>query len=194
MSQDLRKIFEKERAKKFRLKDGHETRFAQKLEESMPVKRNSSWALWSIAASVAVLIAVGLFTFTSEESMNEIPTTVVETTPENPAANGITIGDLSPDLKKVEQYYVGQINLELASLDVSKENKIVVDGFMKELDALNKEYAELNKELNDLGPNDQTIGALIKNLQLRLQLLHKLNTTLNNLKSSENEQVTSNII
>lgn len=194
MSQDLRKIFEKEREKKFGLKDGHEARFQQKLDESMPVKRNSSWALWSIAASVAVLIAVGLFTFTSEESMKEIPTTVVETSPENPAVNGITIGDLSPDLKKVEQYYVGQINLELASLDISKENKIVVDGFMKELDALNKEYAELNKELNDLGPNDQTIGALIKNLQLRLQLLHKLNSTLNNLKSSENEQVTSNII
>jgi len=68
----------------------------------------------------------------------------------------------------------------------------VVDDFMDRLSDLNKEYKSLNNELNEVGPNEQTIGALIKNLQLRLQLLLKLKEKLHQLKSSENETVTKN--
>ena len=194
MSQDLRKIFEEDRKQRFLMKEGHEDRFLEKLEEAIPDKPKSNWPVWSIAASIAVVIAVGLFTITRIDPLSDVPEVIVETVPGENQESGITMGDLSPDLKKVEQYYVGQINLELASLDISEDNKMVVDRFMEELNLLNMEYRELNKELNELGPNDQTIQALIKNLQLRLQLLNKLNTTLNNLKSSENEQLTTNTI
>ena len=101
------------------------------------------------------------------------------------------MGDLSPDLKKIENYYVANINLELSRLEVSDENRGLVDDFMSRLSELDKEYQRLNTELNEIGPNDQTINALIKNLQLRLQLLQKLKLKLDQLKSSENEQVTS---
>ena len=70
----------------------------------------------------------------------------------------------------------------------------MVDDYMRRLSELNEEYKKLNIELNEIGPNDQTINALIKNLQLRLQLLQKLKEKLNQLKSSENEQVTSNSV
>jgi prefoldin subunit 5 len=69
-----------------------------------------------------------------------------------------------------------------------------MDSYMDRLAELNKEYQRLNQELNQMGPNDQTIGALINNLQLRLQLLQKLKTKLNQLKSSKNEQESSNIV
>jgi ABC-type iron transport system FetAB ATPase subunit len=82
--------------------------------------------------------------------------------------------------------------LELASLEMSPDNKVVVDDFMDRLSELNKEYKSLNNELNEVGPNEQTIGALIKNLQLRLQLLLKLKEKLHQLKSSENETVSYN--
>lgn len=65
---------------------------------------------------------------------------------------------------------------------------------MKQLDTLNSEYINLNDELNEIGPNDQTISALIQNLQLRLQLLQKLKKKLNELKTSKNEQVKTNIM
>jgi hypothetical protein len=65
---------------------------------------------------------------------------------------------------------------------------------MEQLSGLDQEYKVLNNELNAMGPNDQTITALIKNLQLRLQLLLKLKNKLNELKSSENETVTTNVI
>ena len=194
MSQDLRKLFEEDRERKYRMKEGHEERFLQKLDTALPAKPRRNRTLWSIAASVAVLVAIGLYTVNRNSDQETVPETVVTTSTQENTPDGITMGDLSPDLKKVEQYYVGQINLELASLDISDENKSVVDRFMEELNLLNQEYRELNRELNELGPNDQTIGALIKNLQLRLQLLNKLNTTLNNLKSSENEHLTTNTI
>jgi hypothetical protein len=107
---------------------------------------------------------------------------------------GISLGDLSPNLKKLETYYVANINLELSKLEISDENEMLIDSFMEHLDALNTEYKNLNEELNEIGPNDQTISALIKNLQLRLQLLQKLKKKLNELKTSKNEQVETNSI
>jgi len=52
----------------------------------------------------------------------------------------------------------------------------------------------LNTELNQIGPNDKTITALIKNLQLRLQLLQRLKEKLNEVQSSKSEQYETNAI
>ena len=147
-----------------------------------------------IAATVVVLIGVGAFLFTRNSASDNIKTTTVDRANTEQAQPNISLGDLSPDLQKVEAYYVANINMELASLDVSDENKALVDGYMEQLAELDAEYKKLNQELNELGPNDQTISALINNLQLRLQLLQKLKTKLNQLKSSKNEQESSNIV
>jgi len=82
----------------------------------------------------------------------------------------------------------------LSRLDLSGEAKSVADGFIIQLGELDAEYKRLNAELNTLGPNDQTIEALVKNLQLRLQLLYKLKDTLQEIKTSENEQHETNQI
>ncbi|WP_422860455.1 hypothetical protein ACOKFD_06275 [Flagellimonas sp. S174] len=91
-------------------------------------------------------------------------------------------------MKKIEDYYVANINLQLSELEFNDDNKALVDGYMERVAELDREYNRLNNELNELGPNDDTISALINNLQLRLQLLQKLKTKLNQLKSSKNEQ------
>ncbi|MEX0289696.1 MAG: hypothetical protein AB3N14_11355 [Flavobacteriaceae bacterium] len=194
MGRDLRDLLKREREKKFTLKEGHEERFEALLKESFPEKRNSKFIFLKIAATVLVLLSVGYFTFQQIGKNDEIKTTVVAKDPQVEEQKGISLGDLSPDLKKVENYYVANINLELSQLEVSQDNKILVDDFMERLEELNEEYKKLNIELNEIGPNDQTITALIKNLQLRLQLLQKLKTKLNELKSSRNEQVTENSI
>jgi hypothetical protein len=77
---------------------------------------------------------------------------------------------------------------------VSDDTKTLVDGFMNQLQELDVEYETLNEELNKIGPNDQTISALIQNLQLRLQLLQKLKKKLNSLNTSKNEQIETNTI
>lgn len=189
MARDLRKIFEEERKKKsFKMREGHENRFLAKLEEEMPIEQKSSGHWLRIAASIIIVLGLGTYFFLSTQDSPTVENTTVVNKSEMTNKEGISLGDLSPDLQKIETYYVANINLELANLDVSDENKGVVDGYMERLAELDAEYKKLNQELNEIGPNDQTITALVKNLQLRLQLLQKLKTKLNQLKSSENEQ------
>ena len=194
MAQDLRELFKEEKAKKHPMKDGHEERFLELLDKELPVQRKSTFYFIKIAASVLVLFSLGIYTYINFKSDTLQQPAVVENETENTKAQGYSLGDLSPELKKIENYYVANINLELSRLEVSNENKAMVDDYMRRLSELDEEYKRLNIELNEIGPNDQTITALIKNLQLRLQLLQKLKEKLNQLKSSENEQVTSNSV
>ncbi len=195
MAQDLKKMFDKEREQQnFKMRQGHEERFLSKLEETLPQERPSKWNTWRIAASVIILVGIGLMAYLKFDTKEDIPTTIVDKGDPDDKNKGFSFGDLSPDLKKVENYYVANINMELSQLDISESNKELVDSFMEQLSELNTEYDRLNGELNELGPNDQTISALIENLQLRLQLLQKLKKKLNQLKSSKNEQITENSI
>ncbi|OQD42371.1 hypothetical protein BUL40_11435 [Croceivirga radicis] len=193
MAQDLREMFQKEREiQKFKLKEGHQERFLDKLDSALPTnnKKKTTIIYWlGIAATLVIALTAGLFLFNKEKPITATKTVInAKTHTEND--NGISLGDLSPDLQKIETYYVGNINYELSKLEVSNENKEVVDGYMEQLAQLDHEYKELNVELNNYGPNEDTISALIQNLQLRLQLLQKLKSKLNQLKSSENEQST----
>lgn len=193
MAQDLRKIFETEREKQYPIKTGHEERFAERLDMALPRNRKSGFYFLRIAASGMILVSVGYFGYLQLQK-DEVPVTKVVKSEQVAEQQGISLGDLSPDLKKVEDYYVVNINLALADLEISPDNKALVDDYMKRLGELNLEYARLNNELNQIGPNDQTITALIKNLQLRLQLLQKLKSKLFEFKASENEQVTANVV
>ncbi|MEM1256948.1 MAG: hypothetical protein AAGH81_00370 [Bacteroidota bacterium] len=171
------------------MKKGHEARFLKRLELEVPVKEKYNTVFWlRIAASIVVVLGVGAYFFQQRAAKEPIRDTVVAKEDPIDEKPGISLGDLSPDFEKIENYYVANINYELSQLDVSDDNKEMVDGFMERLEELDKEYGVLNMELNELGPNDDTISALIQNLQLRLQLLQKLKQKLNQLKSSENEQ------
>ncbi|RIV69849.1 hypothetical protein [Flagellimonas aequoris] len=200
MAHDLRDLFEKEREQKhYSLKEGHEVRFLSKLEEDMPTeppkKKVYTWWL-QIAASVVVVLGLSIYFFVGSDNKIDPDGNITVVDRENPSgeAQNISLGDLSPDLKKIETYYTTNINLQLSDLEMDPNNKELMDSYMDRLAELNAEYHRLNAELNELGPNDQTIEALIKNLQLRLQLLQKLKTKLNQLKSSKNEQESSNIV
>ncbi len=187
MAQDLRDLFKEKGAGMHRLKPGHEQRFAKRLDQVMQHKRKRRFGSYMMAASVLLFIGIGVYWYVAGDRSQDIPTTVVDRPSIEEGRKGISLGDLSPDLRKIEQYYVANINMELSDLEVSGENKAMVDGFMERLGTLNKEYDDLNKELNEIGPNDQTINALITNLQLRLELLYKLKDKLDDLKSFENE-------
>ncbi|MDP5231677.1 MAG: hypothetical protein NWQ38_14895 [Cellulophaga sp.] len=188
MKTDIKKLFKEAKATEgFSLKKGHKARFSESLAQEMPKKRKNYWFYAAMAASFLLLISFGFYWSTSSKKVENSNPTLVETTKKPEEIPHISLSDLSPDLKKVEQYYLATINLELAQLDFSAENEELVKAYMEQLAVLNKEYQRLNKELTDIGPNDQTITALIQNLQFRLQLLQKLKEKLNELKESKNE-------
>lgn len=182
-------MFEKERKRSLRMPEGHESRFEARLEKSFARQPRPRAYYWlGIAASLLLIVSVGLW-MTQNQGLPQDDTQKVATQDSVKATPAFSLGDLSPDLRKVEQYYTTNINLELANLDISDENRDIADGFMSRLRELDAEYGELSRELNEVGPNEETISAMIGNFQLRLQLLLKLNETLNELKQSKNETV-----
>ncbi|MDC6384503.1 hypothetical protein D2V93_05925 [Flagellimonas taeanensis] len=200
MAHDLRKMFEKEREQKsYSMKDGHEARFLEKLDGQLPAgpRKKKVYTLWlQIAASVIVAVGLSMYFMNSTDKgdLSDENVIVADRDKTDGQEQTISLGDLSPDFKKIETYYTTNINLQLSDLEMTSDNKELMDSYLERLAELNEEYQQLNKELNELGPNDQTISALIMNLQLRLQLLQKLKTKLNQLKSSKNEQESSHII
>ncbi|MCM4153367.1 hypothetical protein DHD05_17375 [Arenibacter sp. N53] len=195
MSQDLREMFKRmDSVSEEPMKVGHEQRFLKRMEEELPRVKTVSFPLFKIAASLIILIGLGALILVKLGAPELMDATVVDKDTAQPAEKGISLGDLSPDLKKVEDYYMVNINLELSQLKISDHNKALIDSFMERLEELNVEYKKLNTELNEIGPNDQTITALIKNLQLRLQLLHKLRDKLQELKRISKEEGENDLI
>jgi hypothetical protein len=196
MSQDLRELFKEEREKELKMPEGHEARFEERLNLFRNTSKNRSYLWMGLAASLIALLGLTLWLQNGKGTLVESPgEAVVEQAVDTTTTNrGISLGDLSPDLEKLENYYTASINMELANLDISEDNRELANEFILRLGELNKEYKQLNTELNRIGPNEQTIGAMIKNLQYRLQLMLKLKEKLIELKSSKNETVHSNSI
>ena len=188
MAQDIRDMLKDFEPKEPKLSKGHETRFEDKLEEAFSEEqpKNSTFFWLKIAATIVVFLTVGYFGYQYFQKDTQIGNEIVTNTIEDEAPT-ITIGDLSPDLKKVEDFYVTGINQQLASLSRTPENEELINGYLTRLEELDNAYKLLNNELNEVGPSEATITALIDNLQLRLELLFKLKNKLKELKSLENE-------
>lgn len=198
MGQDIRKMLQKDKeSRKFKMPEGHQARFEDRLDKAFPKKRKSGGRKWffQIAAILVIILAAGgFFYFNSGTSVDPYGPQVVETSEEKPveekkenttATKQFQLSDVSPQYKKIEDYYMASLNMELAKLSINKENKELIDSFMKQLAELDKEYKRLNNELNELGPNEQTIEAMVANLQLRLELLFKLKQKLKEIKGSK---------
>jgi hypothetical protein len=158
-----------------------------KLDEALPVgpKQKSSIGFIRIAASIVILIGLsfGAYKF--------FVTPPIEPQQQEVATKMKSLGDISPDLKKVEDYYLANINLELSKVKLTLENKELFDGYVVKLEELNKEYNRLSVELTKHGPNELTVSALIDNLKLRLNLLYRLKEQLQDLNDSDLDQETS---
>ncbi len=174
--------------------DGHEMRFEKRLDDAFPEKKRTAFTWWAVAASVVVLLGFGIWLYRPMPDLPETEEQQIVDRDTLRSAPSLSLGDLSPDLKKLEQYYTANINLELSRLDISGENKEVADDYLARLRELDAEYQDLVRELNEVGPNEETISAMIRNFQIRLELLQKLKSKLNELKQSNNETVSSSSV
>lgn len=150
----------------------------------MPVKKKTNFSWLQIAASLVVFLGLsfGAFKYFQSSAVVEPANNVAVTK----TLETKTLGDVSPGLKKVEDYYLASINLELSKVKYTPETKDVFDGYLKQINVLNKEYENLSVELTKNGPNELTVNALIDNLKYRLNLLYRLREQLNELNASNN--------
>lgn len=184
MAQDIRELFREEsRVSKQTMPKGHEARFLEKLDTELPLQKpsRSRFRMLGLAASIVVMLglAIGAYTFYEGKEAGAPDKT------KEMASNLKSLGDISPDLKKVEDYYLANINLELSKVQLNDDNKELFDSYVVRLEELNKEYQRLSVELTQSGPNELTVSALIDNLKLRLNLLYRLKEQLKDLNDAE---------
>lgn len=188
MAQDLRHLFENDaKDSQLKMSEGHETRFLEKLENTLPVKERSIKKRFSslqIAASIVVVIGLAFGVYKFSQQSKSIENRVVNNQNKTNENQLKSLGDISPDLKNVEDYYLANINLELSKIKQTPENKELFEGYVIRLAELNQEYKRLSIELTENGPNELTVSALIDNLKLRLNLLYRLKEQLHDLNAS----------
>lgn len=198
MARDIRELLKQEsKQEQPTLSQGHEKKFEALLDSAMPTKSKPTFVLWKVAAAIVVTLGIGYMLLTNIGGQPEQQIAEDQVVP--PIENQINqkqeirLGDISPDLKKLEEYYTSNITMGLASLDITPENQELIDGYLARLAELNKEYKNLNNELNTVGPNEATVSALIDNLKIRLELLFKLKSKLKELKTENNETRTNEL-
>jgi hypothetical protein len=85
----------------------------------------------------------------------------------------MTLGQVSPQYKEVENYYVHQVNLmesELINVDLkdNPEQKQVLVSEMKSMDSV---YVQLQKELKTNPTDERIINAMIEHYQTKLEVM-----------------------
>lgn len=154
--------------------EGHMERFNRKIEmrfHSGAVKR--SIVPYLLKAAVVTLLVTLSSLWTWDHFIR-------------PGRNMMTLGDVSPEYREVENYYLHQVNLledEIGSVSMidDPEHREVLITEMKSMDSV---YVQLQKELK-VNPNDERIvNAMIEHYQTKLEVMTFI---VNQLKTIRNE-------
>jgi hypothetical protein len=98
----------------------------------------------------------------------------------------MTLGDVSPQYKEVENYYIHQVNMvegEIVNIDLVN-NPGQKSILLKEMKSMDSVYVSLQKELK-ANPNDERIiNAMIEHYQTKLEVMTYI---VNQLKAIRNE-------
>jgi hypothetical protein len=108
----------------------------------------------------------------------------------------MTLGEVSPQYKEVENYYVHQVNMmegEIVNIDL-KNNPEQKEMLVKEMKSMDSVYVSLQKELK-ANPNDERIiNAMIEHYQTKIEVLNYIVSQLKTIRNDnqnedENEKV-----
>lgn len=192
MARDIRELFKEDKIVHEKMPKNHQDRFLKKLDDALPETPTKSKFSWfSMAASVVVLLGLSFGAYHFFQPKVDTIQTVATTS----KIETKTLGDVSPGLKKVEDYYLASINLELSKMKPTAETKDLFDDYLLQLSDLDEEYNRLSLELTESGPTELSVNALIDNLKFRLSLLYRLRAQLKELNTSDfdNEEVKKSI-
>ena len=164
--------------------DGHLDRFNWKLEKRLHSNDSKrSIVPYLLRAAVVTLLVTLSSLWTWDHFIR-------------PGSSRTTLGQVSPQYKEVESYYIHQVNMmegEIVNLDFKNnpEQKTMLVQEMKSMDSV---YVSLQKELKS-NPNDERIiNAMIEHYQTKIEvmnyILNQLRTVKNgNENKTENEKV-----
>ncbi len=186
MGKDIREMFREEEKKVFLPKD-HRKEFKKKLMKELHQKHYNEFYAIKIAVAVLLIFSLGFWGFQYTSRGEKGQGMVQSQSKKDP--NVSSIADISPDLKRVEDFYSVRINYQLSKIRITDENKELLKIYFSQISELQKEYDDLNKQLGNEEISEKVIDAIIENLQLRLELLLSLKKKLKileNLKVKQN--------
>ena len=195
MAQDIRELMKNDSDSKQSLREGHTRRFENLLEERLPIQEQKTSAkggiyLWMkiaavliVAGGIVFMVYNNVFAKAGDQQLVE-----VETSEKQSAEPEVLLSAISPEFKRVEDYYLASVNLEIARLEITDDNKELIDAFMKQLSDLDEEYKSLNREITESGVSDEMVSAMIENLKLRVELMIKLKSKLKEMKNAAQQE------
>mgnify|MGYP003670377762 CR=1 FL=1 len=161
---------------------GHQERFMAKLNASKGVvgitkKKTTWWRTLSIAASVAVLITVGIGLFDSQPSVDQ------------------QLAEISPEVSKSQFYFANLIADQVKQLESKStpETQKIIDDTLFQLKKLEQDYGKMEQDLLNGGNSKLILSAMITNFQTRIGLLQDVLLkieTINELNNYNDENYT----
>ena len=163
---------------------GHMERFNRKLEirfQTNKIKR--SIVPYLLKAAVVTLLVTLSSLWTWDHFIRS-------------GSNRMTLGQVSPQYKEVENYYVHQVNMmedEIVNVDL-KNNPEQKALLLKEMNSMDSTYVSLQKELKANPNDDRIISAMIEHYQTKLDVMtyivNQLKTIRNlNQNKKDNEKI-----
>lgn len=154
---------------------GHQARFLEKLNASKGVvgiakKRKSWWRPLSIAASIAVLIAIGIGTFNTPPTLEE------------------QVAEISPEISNSQFYFASLIEEQVKQLESEStpETQRIIDDTILQLEKLKSDYGQLEQDLLNGGNSKLILSAMINNYQTRIDLLQDVLNKIETIKNFNN--------
>ncbi|MGB5371951.1 MAG: hypothetical protein WBN18_16090 [Flavobacteriaceae bacterium] len=161
--------------------EGHQARFLDRLNAlhgtiGLHRKNKSWWRPLSIAASVVVLMALGLGVFMSRPTLGE------------------QVAEISPEVSKSQIYFAGLIEEQVSQLKRKSTpvTKKMIDDTLLQLKKLERNYGQLEQDLLNGGNSKLILSAMITNFQTRIDLLQDILDqveTINNIKNNKDENI-----
>jgi hypothetical protein len=105
-----------------------------------------------------------------------------------PESKRMALGDVSPEYREVENYYIHEVNLmedQISSVEFvsDKEHK---DMLMSEIKSMDSVYVQLQKDLKANPDDERIINAMIEHYQTKLEVMTFI---INQLKALRNENI-----
>ena len=163
-------------------REGHQQRFLDKLNESQGTisllkAKRSYWKPLSIAASIVLLIGLGISFYNSPQTVEA------------------RVAEISPEASQTHFYFANLIEQQVKELEQQStpETKAIIDDTMLQLQKLEEDYNKLETDLLNGGDSKLILSAMIMNFQTRIDLLQEVMNqidTIKNLKSYNDENFT----
>ncbi|MFM9910243.1 MAG: hypothetical protein ACKVOW_12890 [Chitinophagaceae bacterium] len=148
----------------------------------------SSWFRWGIAA--AVLIIVGGAIFYWKKSISVIPAELMKIENESSTIKDTALlNEINPAYAKELYHFAQLIELKQQELkDIEKENPVLYSKFITDINGLDSTYMALKQALPSNPNREQLMQAMIRNLQVQMELLTEQLSIIQKIKQSKNNK------